>query len=314
VLLDYTTADLKGKFEFTNISNSQIIIKVTYLGYLPKLVAASLLDKKVNVGKIILQEMASELLEVVIKAAKASIKIKGDTIEYDISQFVVPDGSTLADLLKKLPGLFVLSDGTIMVEGREVSKLTVDGKVFFTEDPKLAMSTLPAEAISKVQVYDHKTEESLITGKSSQNDGKEINVELKEEFKKIHFGKIAVGVGSESRRELKGNFNKFGDKNQFSIILTSHNTTKNIFSLEDRVDFFGSSSKVSYGGYEYGFGGLGSNTTSSLERRISEGLFSVNKTGFPYTILRYKFQAATFPKSSILRLSSILFCNSGAIS
>lgn len=85
-------------------------------------------------GTIRLTPINKVLFEVVIKEAKASLKMRGDTIEYDASTFKVPIGSTVEDLLRKLPGIEVANDGSITSQGQSVNKLTVDGKRFFGED------------------------------------------------------------------------------------------------------------------------------------------------------------------------------------
>jgi len=48
-----------------------------------------------------------------------------------------PD-ATVEDVLKKLPGVEVDSDGKITVNGKEVNQVLVNGQVFFSNDPKVA--------------------------------------------------------------------------------------------------------------------------------------------------------------------------------
>lgn len=283
LLLSFASTDQQGVFEVIELSETNILVKVTYLGYIPKTIPVTLSKSKTNIGIIVLQEMANELMQVVIKEAKAPIKLRGDTVEYDISQFKVPEGSSLEAILRRLPGISVQSDGSVEADGQQVRKLTIDGKTFFSDDPSFAVKTLPSEAVSKVQVFTHKDEEALLTGKTSAMDEKAMNVELKEEFKKIKFGKIIAGAGSESRGELKGNYNKFNKHDQFSILALFHNTTKNGFSWDDNSDFYGSGIKIWYSSYEYGFGSLGSSSASSLENKISSGINLQSNTGFPYS-------------------------------
>lgn len=283
LLLSFASTDLQGGFEVSDISQSNVLVKVSYLGYIPKTIAVSLSGPKTNIGTIVLEEMANELMQVVIKEAKAPIRLRGDTVEYDISQFKVPEGSTLEAILRRLPGISVQSDGSVEADGQQVRKLTIDGKTFFSDDPSFAVKTLPSEAVSKVQVFTHKDEEALMTGKASPQDEKAMNVELKEEYKKIHFGKMIAGAGTESRGELKGNYNKFNKNDQFSILGLFHNTTKNGFSWDDQTDFFDSGIRIRYDSYEYGFGSLGSGNASSLENKISNGINLQSTSGFPYS-------------------------------
>jgi hypothetical protein len=168
-LVDFQPTDAKGAFEFKNISEKEPLVKVTYLGYIPALVKISDQNKIIDLGIIQMKEISQVLMEVVIKEAKAPIVLRGDTIEYDASKFIVPEGSTLEQLLRRLPGIDITQDG-IQSDGKNVSELTVDGKTFFSKDPKFAMKNLPAEGVSKVQVFDKKDEEALLTGKTSEGN------------------------------------------------------------------------------------------------------------------------------------------------
>ena len=188
LLLEYTQTDLKGAFEFKSIREKHCIIKTSYLGYFPLTKVVQYTGQNINLGTLYMEEIAKELMEIVIKEAKAPLKLRGDTVEYDASQFKVPKGSTLEELLRRLPGLELSQEGDIQADGKGVTKLTVDGKTFFSDDPKFAIKNLPAEGVSKVQVFDKKDEEALLTGKSTASEEKTMNIELKEEFKKGGFG------------------------------------------------------------------------------------------------------------------------------
>ena len=98
-MIDFTRTELDGSFRFKDVPFGEHIVKTTYVGYLPLTVDASSNLEDVNLRELKMTEMASELMEVVIKAAKAQIKMRGDTIEYDASTFKVPEGSTVEDLL-----------------------------------------------------------------------------------------------------------------------------------------------------------------------------------------------------------------------
>ena len=70
----------------------------------------------------------------------------------------------MEDLLKKMPGVEVDSEGKITVNGKEVKKVMVDGKEFFSDDPKVASKNLPAKMIDKLQVLDKKSDMAQMTG------------------------------------------------------------------------------------------------------------------------------------------------------
>ena len=196
----------------------------------------------------------------------------------------------MEELLKRLPGLEVSQEGNIQSDGKDVTKLTVDGKTFFSEDPKFAIKNLPAEGVSKVQVFDKKDEESLQTGVQTNTNEKTMNVELKDEFKKGGFGKVTIGGGTETTGELKGNYNKFDKINQLSVVAVANNTGRNGLSWDDYQDFMGSNSWNDDDDYIYGFGNgnfryFGGSSESSLESKVSNSFFTGNYGGFPTNLI-----------------------------
>lgn len=107
-LVNFTRTGNEGEFSFKNVKNSPYLIKVSYVGHLPLQQYLPVSNAEVNeVGTLKIKPITSELLEVVVKAAKATLSIRGDTIEYDASSFKVPPGSSVEDLLRRLPGIDV---------------------------------------------------------------------------------------------------------------------------------------------------------------------------------------------------------------
>ncbi len=289
VYVDFSRSGPNGDFEFKKVKNGDYIIKITFVGMIPQHIPISSTGENIDLGVIKMTEIAEELMEIVVKAARAPISIRGDTIEYDATTFKVPEGSSVEDLLRKLPGMQIGQEGDITADGQDVTKVTVDGKEFFGGDPKAATKNLQAEAISKVQVYDTTTEEEEVTGqKDAGNQDKTLNLELKEEFKSGGFGKVIVGAGTEDRKELKGNFNRFNDKMQFSLIGVGNNTGRNGLSWDDYRGFMGSNSWNFNDGSDYGFGSgggfivrFGGGEDDGLENSLQDIFFSGNQTGFP---------------------------------
>lgn len=255
-LLNFTQADEKGAFEFKSIKNNGYLLKVALIGYYPYqknlLVSATMIN---DLGSIKLKIVSKMLMEVVIKAARAPLKFRGDTIEYDASSFKVPPGSTVEDLLRRLPGIEVDADGNIKSQGKDVKRLYVEGKTFFGNDPKFATKNLGAETISKVQVFDEKSEQSKLTGiDDGVKDNKAMNLSLKEEYKKGAFGKLSVAAGDQERWALKGNYNRFDKTQQLSFIGFGNNINQTGVNWDDYGEFKGQSSN-NYDNGDFGFGG-----------------------------------------------------------
>lgn len=242
-LVNFGRAAKDGSFEMKNLKRTTYIFKVSYVGYVPY---QEIIDPKnqevVDIGKAKMKVLQKELYEVVIKTARAPLSIRGDTVEFDAKAFKVPPGSSVEDLLRKLPGVQVDGDGNIRAQGEEIKRVTVDGKRFFGDDPKMATKNLPAEAINKVQVFNGKTEQAKATGVDDGKREKTMNLELKDSHKKGGFGKAVAGVGTDSRLEGKVSYNRFDEKQQFAVLGFGNNTNQSGIARNDYQDFKGSQS------------------------------------------------------------------------
>jgi hypothetical protein len=255
-LVNFSRANDKGAFEFRNVKNGNYILKVSFVGFIPfQQVLNPSTTEIEDLGALKIKPISQELLEVVVRTARAPLTIKGDTIEYDARSFKVPPGSSVEDLLRRLPGMEIDAQGNIKAQGKDIKKVLVDGKTFFGDDPKAATKNLGAETISKVQVFNDKSEQSKLTGIDDGKKEKAINLELKEEYKKGSFGKITGAVGTDNRMAARGNYNKFNKTSQFSILGYGNNINETGVNWSDYGEFKGNNSFNNSDNGDFGFGG-----------------------------------------------------------
>ncbi|MCF0207259.1 MAG: TonB-dependent receptor, partial [Bacteroidales bacterium] len=259
-LLEYAISDTYGHFAFRNVKNRDYLLKISHISYTPYQKKIKKTEgKTINVGTIKLSPIAEVLMEVVIHEAQAPLLFKGDTIEYNAATFKVAPGSTVEDLLKKLPGIEVDADGGITSMGKDVNKVLVDGKNFFGDDPKMVTQNLDAEAVSKVQVYTQQSEQEKLTGIKDGSQDKVMNLELKQEYKKGYFGKASVGAGWGDGNFIpwlaKASFNRFNDKYQLSFIGYGNDINSTRTDWEDMREFKGSS-MFTYDNGDFGFNSI----------------------------------------------------------
>ena len=279
-LVNFTSTDAKGNFSFKNIKKSEYILKTSHFTYMPQQIHIQPAEEKeVNLGVIIMKPIAHFLMEVVIREARAPIFIKGDTVEYDATTFKVPPGSTVEDLLRRLPGIDVDAEGNISTMGKDVKTVYVDGKNFFGNDPKTVTQNLDAQAVSKVQVFTEKSEQEKLTGISDGSKEKVMNLELKDEYKKGYFGKMSAGYGwgknAPHRWLAKGSFNWFTDKQQLSFIGFGNNLNQSNYNWSDMQEFKGQSMQAGSDNGDFGFKGNWSGM-----RGYSFGFYGSDGSGF----------------------------------
>ena len=205
-------------------------------------------------GNISLTNKALLLKEIVIRTGQA-IKIKGDTTEYTADSFAVREGATVEDLLKKLPGFQVNSKGEITAQGKKVDKVLVDGEEFFGDDPTMATQNISAKAVNKVQIFDTKTDQQALTGITTGNEGKTVNIQLKEDQKKGSFGKVIAGTDFDKLIDAKGLYNRFIGKKKMAFYGTKSDVNTGSLNWQDRQKL-GVEDDMQYdeiGGYYFSF-------------------------------------------------------------
>ena len=113
------------------------------------------------------------LSEVAITGVVARVQMINDTAMFNSAAYKLPEGSSVEDLIRKLPGVKISEDGTITVNGKVVQQIKVNDKVFWTDDKTIALNQLTADMIEKVKAYDKASDMNRQTG---IDDGMEATV------------------------------------------------------------------------------------------------------------------------------------------
>lgn len=222
----------QGRFKLPKVTAGNYLLKVSYLGLRTKYVnlqlTSTIPDRRV--GDIVLEPDAILLEEAVVTAEVPPVVVKGDTTEYFAGAYPVPEGSMLEDLIKKIPGVEVDDDGKITLNGKEIKKIMVDGKEFFSDDPKVAMKNLPVNIIEKVRAYDKQSDQARYTGIDDGEEEPILDLGIKKGMKEGWIGNFIGGYGSEERYEAGGMISRFKDDSSVSIVASANNTNNQGFS------------------------------------------------------------------------------------
>jgi hypothetical protein len=247
-LLSFGLSKSDGTFQVNNIPFGNLLVLVSLQGFDPvyKNVSLTKENNPLDLGSVNMIVAAKDLGNVTITAAPVSIK--GDTTEFNAGSFKTKPNASTEDLLKKLPGVQVEKDGTVKAQGENVTKVLVDGKKFFGNDPKMATKNLPADVIDKVQVYDGQSDQSAFSGFDDGNREKTINIITKKDRRKGYFGKASVGAGDNERYAANVSMNRFNGNQQISLIAQANNTNQQNFSIQDILGVMGGGGMFSSGG------------------------------------------------------------------
>lgn len=201
-ILDYTYTDKNGNYElhFTNNNYEFIFIEASSLGYTSQKVKVEIAEKnKIEISEFILEEKAESLKEVLVEGYQ-KIKISSDTTFIHVSQYATDHEQTVEDLLKRLPGIEVLADGSIKAHGKSIESLLVEGENLLDENYRVLSKNLDAKTLEEVQILDN-YEENPIFKKLSSSEKVALNLKLKDKFKYVLFGNISGGYGLKDRYE-----------------------------------------------------------------------------------------------------------------
>lgn len=145
------------------------------------------------------RKMERQLGEVTVKATKLKFYHHGDTLVYNADAFRLAEGSMLDALIRQLPGAELKDDGRILVNGRKIESLTLNGEDFFRGNNRVMLDNLPAYTVSKVQVYDKGGKLSQLAGRRMGDEAYTMDVRLKKEYEVGWLGNVEGGAGSKER-------------------------------------------------------------------------------------------------------------------
>lgn len=238
--LKFAITERNGSYKLGLIKNQTYDLTVSYLGFRPQNITVT--ANKDLIKNFVLKENPDQLNEVTITYTPPII-VKKDTIIYDVSRFVTGEERKLRDALKKLPGVEVDKAGNVTVQGKKITKVLVDNKVFFTGNSKLAVNNIPADAVDTIEVLDNYNEVAMLKGLQDSED-MAMNIKLKEDKKKFVFGDVEVGAGVKERYVLHPNIFYYSPKTNLNAIGDLNNQGIKSFSFQDYLEFEGGFGKL----------------------------------------------------------------------
>ena len=268
----YALTNEKGKATLAEVKNGTYTFKAELMGLQTVEREIVVKDKNIDLGEIRMKTDTKLLDAASVSALGNPVVIKKDTIEYNATSFRTTENDVLEDLLKKLPGVEVDSDGSITANGKTIDKIYIDGKTYFMDDPALASKNLPAKIIEKVKVVKKKSEQAEFTGIDDGQEETVIDLSIQKGMMNGLMGNIRAGAGhdvpvqessssqfepyNDTRFTTNLFLGNFSEGKQFSVIGNANNGNNMGFG-----DFAGNMMRGMGGGMRAGSGGV---TTSYM--------------------------------------------------
>ena len=227
-----TTTGDNGEFTVKGVHIGRYSVQFSFIGYATQSRGVRITPRRrtADAGIIYMKEDGILLKETTVLGAKTEIVVKEDTVEYNADAYRTQPNAVVEDLLKKLPGVEVDNDGKITAHGKEVKKILVDGREFFSEDPKVASRNFPVDMIDKLQIVDRGSDLARLTGVDDGDDETVINLSVKKGMNNGWFGNVEGGYGTDDRYMVNGIVNRFWNGNQMTVIVNANNTNNTGYS------------------------------------------------------------------------------------
>ena len=243
-IIGYVVADANGVYALpipAGTSLSGLVIEATSIGY-------KTLSRPVADGHLaydfILSVSANQLQSVEIKSHRPVLRTHGDTLGYKVSEFAGAQDRVIGDVLKKLPGITIGSDGTIFYNNKAISNLYIDGDNLLDDKYNIATTTIPQGVVEQVQVLQNNQPIKVLQNKVMSEDVA-LNLTIKKGAKMQMIGQESLGAGLPGNYDVDLNAMMFKDNYKAINYLKGNNTgydlqqelvAHNLSSHEELID------------------------------------------------------------------------------
>lgn len=237
---EFAFTDKHGFFSFKNLNPGAYRLLITFEGlqHISKKFSIDAANRDIDFGTLYMHKVIDLLEKVVVQ--RPPISIKKDTVEYTADLFATKPNAFVEDQLKKLPGVEVNASGTITAQGETVTRVLVNGRRFFSDDPKLATRNIPPDIVEKYQIFDDLDDQSKFTGFDDGNRVKTLNIITKKDKRQGYFGRAIAGIGTNQDYDESVNFHRFDNDQQISVLGEGNDINKQNFTIQDILGNSGS--------------------------------------------------------------------------
>lgn len=162
--------------------------------------------------------------EAAVTATKIKFYTKGDTLVYNADAFNLAQGSMLDALVEQLPGVELKRDGRILLNGKQVESILLNGKDFFKGDNTVLLDNLPAYTVKNIKFYDKTSERSEAMGMDLHDSRFVMDVNLKREYQIGWLANAEAGGGTHDRWLGRLFALRFTPQSRLSFFANANNT------------------------------------------------------------------------------------------
>ena len=174
---------------------------ISSLGFQKQIIPIDVSSKTEFDILVVLSDKTETLNEVILYSTK-----RNDTTKIKVQEYINETEQTVEDILKKIPGIEVLEDGSIKAHGKFIDKLLVEGDDILAKNYKLLSKNLDAKVLDAVEILDN-FEDNPVLKKLFESEKVALNLKLKKDKQNIWFGNVNLGAGVFSENPWKEGIN-----------------------------------------------------------------------------------------------------------
>lgn len=175
--------------------------------------------------RVMLLPREVELKEVVVQAASAA-RYRGDTLVLRVDSVRTQPHASATDLLNNMAGASVGADGQVRVLGKNVGRVTVEGKPLYGGNPKAALEALNADMIKNLEL-------SEVPGASGEGSAN-LNIRLKDDHKAGSYGRVEGLAGTSGTYAASARVSQLKEGNLLSAFATANNIYQQALTTDDQ--------------------------------------------------------------------------------
>lgn len=182
----FTSTDTDGRFTIVPESGADSI-SFRFMGY-----ETLTLPVTSDLSAVRLNQKATQLKDIIVEAP--DIYAKGDTLVFNVARYANAKDNAIIDVIKRLPGIKVESDGTIKYQGKPINKFYLDGNDFLGGQYGLATNNISHKDVKSVEVMENHQPVKALEGIEFPEEAG-INLKLKDDARSRWVGVARASAG-----------------------------------------------------------------------------------------------------------------------
>lgn len=192
--------DSIGNYTIDNLKYNKYQFLISLKGYIKKVVEVEINQDNTELSNIILEQETFEMKEVIVSSKRAAFKSEPGKITVDLNAASLGSDGSLLNALGKIPGIVILNDGTILLNGQAGANVMIDDKLTYLSGENLVnmLRSIPSSAVDKIEMVSQPSARYDASGTSGF-----INIRRK---KRVDSGlNLVVSSNAETGRYIREN-------------------------------------------------------------------------------------------------------------